>query len=148
MTNSAQKIRRFHNGVPVLWGYIERDPRSGNLRVWCSWCCHWHIHGAPSETPGDITHRTEHCFVPGGPYRERGYWIDITDVPFSRVRKTVRSATAAQRRAMATGRISDAVRRLREQRPALPVYAPCERCGQHCTDPYSPDFLALTGCPA
>lgn len=145
-TMPTQQAHRSHNGVPVLWGYIERAPRGDNLRVWCAWCCNWHIHGAPSETSGGITHRIEHCFVPGGPYRERGYWIDITDVPFSRVRKTVRSATAAQRRAMSTGRVSSAVQRLRGQVPELPVYTPCERCGEHCTDPYSPEFVCLTGC--
>jgi hypothetical protein len=67
---------RLRDGVPVLPGYIENHDRGSNLRVWCRWCCHWHIHSV--EPVGTVTHRIAHCYAPDSGYRSGGYWIDIT----------------------------------------------------------------------
>lgn len=105
----------LRDGIPVLPGYIDQRGQYADLRVWCRWCCHWHTHGA--QLVGTTAHRIAHCYAPDSEYRATGYRIEVHPVPYSSVVGSVRSATAAQRRAMAVGRISDAVRRLREQHP-------------------------------
>ena len=110
------------DGRPVLDGFIERRTEGVAgapamlLRVWCRWCCRWHTHGLADSKPGDFTDRSAHCgAVKGSPYDETGYLIRVTSTPFSRIRKTMRQATTAQRSAMYGGRISPAVQRLRDQ---------------------------------
>ncbi|MER6548478.1 hypothetical protein [Streptomyces sp. NPDC001250] len=46
---------------------------------------------------------------------ETGYDIRVSGTPFAEVRKTMRSATAAQARAIREGRITEAVQKLRDQ---------------------------------
>ncbi|MEV0183840.1 hypothetical protein AB0I54_31830 [Streptomyces sp. NPDC050625] len=101
--------------TPVLPGYIDQRGQHADLRVWCRWCCHWHIHGP--HPVGTTAHRVAHCYAPDSGYHATGYRIEVRPVPYSSVIGSVRSANAAQRRALTAGRISDAVRRLREQRP-------------------------------
>lgn len=109
------------DGVPVLAGFIERrtkgvaGPPAMLLRVWCRWCCRWHEHGLADSGPGDYTHRTAHCYAPDSQYGDTGYWILVTDTPFSTPRKAIREASLAQRAAISGGRISEAVQRLRDQ---------------------------------
>jgi hypothetical protein len=117
----SQQQEPQRDGGPVLAGFIERrtkgvaGPPAMLLRVWCRWCCTWHTHGLADGKPGDHTDRSAHCTAPDSGYRKTGYTIRITDVPFSTARKTVRQATLAQRAAIGSGRISDAVQRLRDQ---------------------------------
>lgn len=107
--------------IPVLPGFIERrtagvaGPPAMLLRVWCRWCCRFHEHGLAGHKVGDTTHRIAHCYAPDSEYEDRGYNIRVTDVAFSTARKSVRSATTAQRAAISSGRISEAVQRLRDQ---------------------------------
>jgi hypothetical protein len=117
VTETEQK----RDGIPVLAGFIERrtagvaGPPAMLLRVWCRWCCRFHEHGLADGKPGDYADRSAHCTAPDSTYRDTGYVIRITDVPFSTAKKTVRQATLAQRAAISSGRISAAVQRLRDQ---------------------------------
>lgn len=111
---------REKDGVPVLHGFPERHARGTSLRVWCLWCCDWHIHGQGGDPVGTFTHRIAHCWAPDSAYKRGGYWIEITDTAYSAVKSTVRTATRAQQRALCDGRISDAVRRLRTQLVSRP----------------------------
>ncbi|MFD5425239.1 hypothetical protein [Streptomyces sp. NPDC127084] len=101
--------------APVLPGFIDQRAEGADLRVWCRWCCHWHIHGAAPV--GATVHRLAHCFAPDSEYHEHGYRIAVSDRPYSEVRASVRAATAAQQRALSVGRISATVRQLREEVP-------------------------------
>jgi hypothetical protein len=109
------------DGVPVVAGFIEEcsegivGPPVMLLKVWCRWCCCWHEHGLADATPGDHVHRIAHCYAPDSEYEHGGYWILVTDTPYSVPRKTMRQATSAQRSAIRDGRISEAVQRLRDQ---------------------------------
>lgn len=99
--------------APVLPGFIEEHAHSVNLRVWCRWCCHWHIHGLNA---GDrLVHRVAHCYAPDSAYHSSGYSIQITGTPYREVASTIRAASAPQRRAIGAGRISAAVQQLRGQ---------------------------------
>lgn len=107
--------------VPTLPGFIERrtagvaGPPAMLLHVWCRWCCRFHEHGLAGLKAGDTTHRVAHCTTPDSEYEERGYNIRVSDVAFSTARRSVRSATTAQRVALSSGRITEAVQRLRDQ---------------------------------
>lgn len=109
--------------IPTLPGYIERrtegvaGPPAMLLHVWCRWCVRFHEHGLADLKPGDTTHRTAHCIAPDSEYDATGYNIRVTDIPYSTARKSVRSATAAQRSVIRSGRISEAVQKLRDQEP-------------------------------
>jgi hypothetical protein len=108
-----------HDGQPLLDGFIERrtknvvNPPAMLLRVWCRWCCRWHQHGLADGKPGQITHRSAHCIAKDSTYS--GYYIRITATSFAKARKMVRKASDPQRAAIARGRISPAVQRLRDQ---------------------------------
>lgn len=106
---------RTRDGVPALPGYIDQRGQYADLRVWCRWCCHWHTHGAMPV--GTVVHRLAHCYAPDSAYQQDGYWIDVSERPYSAVAKSVRPATAAQQRALGSGRVSSAVQRLRDQPP-------------------------------
>lgn len=107
--------------TPVLLGFIERrtkgvaGPPAMLLRVWCRWCCRWHEHGLADAKPGDRTHRSAHCTAPDSSYRRTGYTILVAVTRFSAARKTIRQASLQQRSAIAAGRVSAAVQRLRDQ---------------------------------
>lgn len=109
------------DGVPVLAGFIERrtknvaGPPAMLLRVWCRWCCRWHEHGLGGSAVGDYTHRVAHCYAPDSPYDKAGYWILVSAASFASRRKGMRAATVYQRSAIRSGRISEAVQRLRDQ---------------------------------
>ncbi|MET7514045.1 hypothetical protein ABZS88_11295 [Streptomyces sp. NPDC005480] len=110
---------RLRDGTPVLFGYIDQRGQYADLRVWCRWCCHWHTHGA--QPVGTTTHRVAHCFAPDSAYQRGGYWIEVTATEYAAVANTIKAANAAQQRALCAGRVSDAVRRLRDQpSPAAP----------------------------
>jgi hypothetical protein len=104
-----------HDGLPVLDGFIENHRQGASLRVWCRWCCCWHIHGLADAKPGDYIHRVAHCYAPDSTYDDTGYYIRVTGTPFSAVRNSVRQVSSTQRWAMQDGRVSVAVQRLREQ---------------------------------
>ena len=53
--------------VPQLPAYPRTDGIPG-LRVWCSWCRRWHVHGA------GYGHRAAHCHT-ASPYRDSGYTL-------------------------------------------------------------------------
>lgn len=103
------------DGVPVVAGFIEEHNQGYSVRVWCRWCCCWHEHGLADASPGDYTHRIAHCYAPDSEYERAGYWVLVTDTPFSVHRKTMKAATVRQRSAIRAGRISDAVQSLRDQ---------------------------------
>jgi hypothetical protein len=109
------------DGRPVLAAYIERrtrgvaGPPAMLLRAWCKWCCRWHEHGLGESGVGDYTHRTAHCSAPDSSYDATGYYLLVTDTPFSAIRTAVKQATVRQRSAIRAGRISPAVQRLRDQ---------------------------------
>lgn len=109
------KPQRLIGGIPVLPGYIQdAGTKFANLRVWCRWCCHWHTHGVTVPV-GETTHRVAHCHATDSPFQDTGYWIEVTGVDYADVARTVKTATAAQQRAMSVGRITDGIRRLRAQ---------------------------------
>ncbi|WNI16939.1 hypothetical protein [Actinacidiphila sp. ITFR-21] len=108
-------------GVPVLYGFLDRKEHGTDLRVWCRWCCHWHIHGAGGTPVGEAVHRLAHCYAGDSAYDDGGYWIEITDTPYSTAKPMVRAATHAQQRAIGAGRISSAVKRLRAQPEPRPL---------------------------
>jgi hypothetical protein len=116
----------MRENTPTLPGFIEErtegvaGPPAMLLRVWCRWCCRWHTHGYTGTKVGDTTLNVGgggHCLAPDSPYKDAGYTIRVSGTPFSAVRKTVRSATAAQERAIRDGRISAAIQQLRDQEP-------------------------------
>lgn len=107
------------DGIPVVTGFIEEHNQGHSLRVWCRWCCRWHEHGLAAANAGDYVHRVAHCYAPDSEYGQGGYWILVTDTPYSVPRKTMRQASTSQRYAIQDGRISAAVQRLRDQ--PLPV---------------------------
>lgn len=106
-----------HEGQPLLDGFIEHRftgmTHANLLRVWCRWCCRWHEHGLADGKPGEITHRSAHCFAMDHSYDS--YYVRITDTPFSRVRNSLTVSSVAQSRAIRRGVISPAVQRLRNQ---------------------------------
>ncbi|MER7720846.1 hypothetical protein ABTX99_28535 [Streptomyces flaveolus] len=114
-----------NDGTPVVAGFIEEcahgvaGPPVMLLKVWCRWCCRWHEHGLADANPGDYVHRVAHCYAPDSEYDQAGYWILVTNTPYSTPRKTMRQASTSQRYAIQDGRISDAVQRLRDQ--PLPI---------------------------
>lgn len=57
--------------VPTL--PAEVLPNGKQLRVWCSHCGRYHLHGRPE--PGDTLHRAAHCVYGNldSPYRDGGY---------------------------------------------------------------------------
>ena len=103
------------DGTPVVAGFIEKHDQGYSLRVWCRWCCCWHSHGLAGAAPGEYVPRVAHCYAPDSEYERAGYWILVTDTPYSAHRKTIRQASSVQRSAIRDGRISDAVQRLRDQ---------------------------------
>ncbi|GEK04451.1 hypothetical protein [Streptomyces sp. 1-11] len=110
-------MARSNDTTPVLPSFLEPHAHGHSLRVWCRWCCDWHSHGHDDTPVGDTTHRGAHCYAPDSEYNETDYWIRVTGIPFSTARKTIRTATAAQQRAIRDGRISEAVQQLRAQEP-------------------------------
>ncbi|MGP4002871.1 hypothetical protein [Streptomyces sp. 8N706] len=103
------------NSAPHLSGFLNTHHRGTDLHVWCTWCCHWHTHGGKDIQAGHLEHRLAHCYAKDSPYRSGGYWIKISATPWRAVRGTLRSATAAQQRALWRGRMSPAVKALRGQ---------------------------------
>lgn len=118
-TNTTTDTNTLKDGIPVVAGFIETHDQGHSLRVWCRWCCTWHDHGLADANPGDYTHRVGHCYAPDSTYNRAGYWILVTDTPYSIPRKTMRQASTSQRAAIMDGRISAAVQRLRGQQ--LPI---------------------------
>jgi hypothetical protein len=104
-----------HNGKPALAGYVQQHTQGTSLRVWCRWCCRWHTHGLADSHVGHFTHRSADCTALDSPYKDGGYYVLVTDTPFSVIRPAMKAATTAQQAAISTGRISAAVQRLRDQ---------------------------------
>jgi hypothetical protein len=50
----------------------------GNLRFFCHWCEHWHMHGGGYGDPHRLLlgHRSTHCTQAGGPYQQ-GYYLAV-----------------------------------------------------------------------
>jgi hypothetical protein len=112
--------------TPTVPGFIEErtegvaGPPAMLLRVWCRWCCRWHVHGYTGTPVGDTTLDLGgggHCLAPDSPYQQTGYIVRVSGTPFSAVRKTMRSATATEERAIREGRITEDVQKLRDQEP-------------------------------
>ncbi|WP_405719628.1 hypothetical protein OG607_05705 [Streptomyces sp. NBC_01537] len=101
---------------PNLPGYLDYRPDGRYLRVWCAWCVEWHCCRAGDLRPAHITHTVGQCYAPDSPYRA-GYGITVSLAPFDAVVRSVREATAADRKAIVAGRIDPAIAALRAQRP-------------------------------
>jgi hypothetical protein len=64
-----------NDATPVLRGEIFAP---GRVRVWCSFCRTYHVHGWPPGTPDDaLEHRVAHCLNKSGPYARTGYHIRL-----------------------------------------------------------------------
>lgn len=107
--------------VPVLTGFLDgrhwRSRTTCRLRVWCDFCCIWHTHGIECSRVGGMADRVAHCVSARSPYRITGIAIDISDIPFARVRDSVREANTHQQWIINDGRSTVAIERLREQQP-------------------------------
>ncbi len=96
--------------LPTLTGYPDTPT---TCRVWCRWCCLWHIHGR--EDVGEGGHRVAHCGSPDSPYHHNGYYVRGSATPFADVRRSVRTATIAQQNLISAGQTTAAIERLRTQ---------------------------------
>ena len=94
----------------VVSGFLDGDDHTC---VWCHWCCDWHHHGA--DPVGSMYHKWAHCYAPGGPYEEDGYWIRVHSTPASTVKAVMRCATGSQKPALYEGRTTPVLKRLRAQ---------------------------------
>lgn len=107
-------------GIPLLYGFLTDDP--GRLVVHCRFCLTWHHHRLTSP-PGTVDYHEAHCYARPDWY-SRGFWIEVTDTSWRRVRERGRYASPAQARALAAGRVSEAVRQKQlhpELRPLGPL---------------------------
>lgn len=114
------KRHELESGTPLLAGFIDSDDDGNQLNVWCMFCVKWHYHGCPTTEDegahiGLITHRVAHCYMPWSPYKRTGYYIEITDIPFSCVEKSVKLANTRQLEIMQKGRTTPAIDRLHLQ---------------------------------
>jgi len=95
--------------IPTLTGYPDTPT---TCRVWCRWCCTWHIHG--QEDPDEIRHRVAHCGQ-HSPYWHSSYHMRGTATPWDQVRRTIRTASIAQQNVISRGETTPAIDRLRAQ---------------------------------
>jgi hypothetical protein len=62
----------MQNSKPVLKGFCVRKI----IKVWCSNCSEWHIHGlTPDIQEGLTSPRRAHCKSVNSPYKESWYLI-------------------------------------------------------------------------
>lgn len=101
--------------TPTLTGLIHAPGPTALLTVWCRWCCDWHAHGLADGLPGDTTHRTAHCWAPDSPYKKTGYYILISDTPWSTFERSYKTANRVQQACILDGRITTGIERLRNQ---------------------------------
>ncbi|GAA0501208.1 hypothetical protein [Streptomyces olivaceiscleroticus] len=105
-------------GIPLLHGFLQPHPGGEVLRVWCRWCCIWHIHNTAGEAAGALTEHEARCYAPDSPYRV--YRVRVSAVSFVQVEVGVVVASMAQRWAISQGEVTLAVRRLRDQVVPVP----------------------------
>jgi hypothetical protein len=115
----TQTARAHRQGRHVLPGFLQPHPAGVVLRVWCRWCCVWHLHHTAEEPPGDVTEHQARCYAPDSPYRT--YLVRVSPVPFEEAAEGVVVATMAQRWAIGAGLVSSAVQRLRDQPGPRPL---------------------------
>ncbi|MFD7998482.1 hypothetical protein [Streptomyces mirabilis] len=120
MTTVREPEKRSVGGVPLLYGFLTDYP--GSLVVYCRYCLTWHHHRLTSP-PGTVDYYEAHCYARPDWY-SRGYWVEVTDTPWRRVRDRVRRASPAQARLLAAGKVTEAIRRKQlcpEFRPLGPL---------------------------
>lgn len=105
-----------YESYATLPRYLDKQGKELRLKVWCIFCVVWHTHGA--EPVGSITHRAAHCYAPDSLHRlNGGYLIEVSDIPFSTVKKKVKEATPTQGDDIREGRITETIAKLRSQIP-------------------------------
>jgi hypothetical protein len=71
-------VLRAPDGRPIfLCEYTEL----GNLRFFCPWCKHMHMHGGGSggKEPPLLGHRGAHCSRMDSPWMWTGYYLELRD---------------------------------------------------------------------
>ena len=63
----------FKDNIPIFKA-IMRNDNSGHIRMFCSYCKYWHLHGYSNE----LGHRVAHCID----QRVKGKWQNWYDSPF------------------------------------------------------------------
>jgi hypothetical protein len=62
------------------WPLLAGTKNGNTIRVWCPYCRIHHVHGWDKDcSDSDATHRVAHC-LPGGPFRETGYYITVEPI--------------------------------------------------------------------
>ena len=119
----ARCTLRARRLAATLYGFIGREPGgiTTDVKAWCPWCARFHSHGDATSKPGDVMHRFPHCAGRSGPYREHGYLIAVTNIPYSKVRGRMRKSSDEQWLTIHDGGTSPAIERLRTQQlPLIP----------------------------
>ncbi|MFD0434750.1 hypothetical protein [Streptomyces chartreusis] len=117
----ARCTLRARRMAVTLYGFIGREPggTTTDVKAWCPWCARFHSHGDSSSKPGDVLHRFPHCPGRDNPYREYGYLIAVTNIPYGTVRGRMRKSSQKQWQTIQDGGTSPAIERLREQQLPL-----------------------------
>ncbi|MER6329251.1 hypothetical protein ABT298_07915 [Streptomyces sp. NPDC001034] len=117
MTTPEREI----GGIPLLYGFPTLP---GEMAVWCRWCLAWHHHrsGAP---PTVVAHYEAHCYA-RPTYYDRGYWVEVTTTPWTKVREWARG-TPGQARVLASGRVTEAIRQKQLRPEPQPIARPSRR---------------------